>query len=69
MGVDVTVTASIEFIEGGKSKGPDLPGFTAATLSSGWDIFIDADAVDFCVTFVDISRALELGGMEGESLL
>ena len=65
MGVDVTMTASIEFIEGGKSKGPDLPGFTAATLSSGWDIFIDADAVDFCVTFVAVSRTLGLGGMEG----
>ena len=67
MGVDVTVTASIEFIEGGKSKGPDLPGFTAARLSSGWDIFIDADAVDFCVTFG--ARTLELGGMDGVPLL
>ena len=69
MGVDVAMTASIELIGGGESKDPDLPGLTAATLSSCWDIFIEADASDLCFTFVVISRTLELGGMEGEPFM
>ena len=69
MGVDVAMTASLELIEGGESKGPDLPGLTAATLSLCWDIFIEAEAADLCLTFVVISRTLELGGMEGEPFL
>ena len=65
----MALTSSIEFIEGGESKGPDLRGLTSVALSPCWDIFIEAIGVDFCVTFVSISKTLELGGMEVEPLL
>ena len=63
----MALTSSIEFIEGGESKDPDLPGLTSVALSTCWDIFIEADAVDFCVSFV--ARTLELGGMDRVPLL